>query len=411
MRLRHFTISFAIVIFASCSVFRHTGKRGLLIESNKEALPAKFVTAIPFVQFTGGVIIVRAKINNNPDTLNFILDTGSGGISLDSTTCVQLGLKSHPSNEFIRGIGGIRPLFFAGDNTLVLPGLRIDSLNFHISNYDFISSVYGVKIDGIIGYSFLKRYIVSVNYDSMKLFVYTPGHFKYGRGGELLHPFIHNIPVINEPIWNRKAVHTRYYFDMGAGLCLMLSDKFAKDSCLFCKPNQRRHKFVKSEAQGLTGKIEMTQTVIQGLKVGKYYFHHVPTYLFDDVSNVTAYPFLGGLIGNDLLRRFNVTLNYPEDQIYIEPNAHFFDPFDYSYTGMAMYFIDGHVMITDVTKDSPAYKAGIKPGDAVLGINTNFSNNIQEYREQLKATGSRVHLIISRDGVVQDIRLPIKSIL
>ena len=411
MKIKNFTVFLLIFIFSSCALFKGTGKKSPLLESNKQAPPAKFITAVPFIQFTGGVVVVRAKIDDFPDTLSFILDSGSGGISLDSMTCVQLGLKPLPSDEFIRGIGGIRPLYFAGNNTLVLPGLKVDSLNFHISNYDFISSVYGVKIDGIIGYSFLSRYIVQVNYDSMKLYIYTPGHFRYGVRGELLHPFIHNIPVINAPLWNKKTVHTRYYFDMGAGLCLMLSDRFIKDSCIFCKPDQRRHKFVKSEAQGLSGKIEMTQTVVQGLKLGKYYFHNVPTYLFDDVSNVTAYPFLGGLIGNDLLRRFNVTLNYPEDQIYINPNSHYFDPFDYSYTGMAMYYIDGRVVITDVTKESPADEAGVKPGDVVLAVGNDFSNNIQKYREQLKATGSKIHMIILRKGVIHDIKLPIKSIL
>lgn len=411
MIIRPITFFLLITSFLSCALFKGTERKDLLIESNKQAPPSRFITEVPFIQFTGGVVVVRAKIDNFPDTLSFILDSGSGGISLDSTTCVQLGLKAHPSDEYIRGIGGIRPLYFAGDNTLVLPGLRVDSLDFHINNYDFISSVYGVKIDGIIGYSFLKRYIVQVNYDSMKLFIYTPGDFKYGRGGELLHPFIRNIPVIRAPVWNKKEVQTRYYFDMGAGLCLMLSNRFTEDSCLFCKPNQRRHKFVKSEAQGLSGKIEMTQTVIQGLKVGKYYFHNVPTYLFDDVSNVTAYPFLGGLVGNDLLRRFNITLNYSENQIYVEPNSHYFDPFDYSYTGMAMYFIDGRVMITDVTKGSPADKAGVKPGDVVLAVGNNFSNNIQKYREMLKATGSRINLIVLREGVIHDIKLPIRSIL
>ncbi len=28
--------------------------------------------------------------------------------------------------------------------------------------------------------------------------------------------------------------------------------------------------------------------------------------------NVTAYPFLGGLMGNDMMRRFNIVFNYPE---------------------------------------------------------------------------------------------------
>lgn len=411
MKYKYFSFLLVLVLFNSCFLFRGMRRNDHLLESNKNTPPSRFITKVPFIQFTGGVIVVRARINNNPDTLNFILDTGSGGISLDSTTCVQLGLKAHASDKFIRGVGGIQPLFFAGKNNLVLPGLTVDSLDFHISNYDFISSVYGVRIDGIIGYSFLRRYIVKINYDSMKLFIYTPGHFSYGTGGELLNPYINNIPVISVPVQNKKYVHTRYYFDLGAGLCLMLSDRFVKDSCLFCKPDQRRHKFVESQAQGLSGKISMIQTVIQGLTLGKYHFHKVPTYLFDDVSNVTAYPFLGGLIGNDLLRRFNVTLNYPDNQIYIKPNSHFNDPFDYSYTGISMYFIDNHVVITDINKDSPAEKAGIKPGDVVLGVGNNFSNNIQTYRELLKAKGSRIDLVVSRKGVIYNIRLPIKSIL
>jgi len=386
-------------------------RSGQGISSNPEAPPARLITEIPFVQFTGGVIIIRGSINDSPDSLNFILDTGSGGISLDSTTCHRLGLEVLSSDRFIRGIGGMKRLFYAKDNSLLLPGLKIDSLDFHISNYDFISSVYGVQIDGIIGYSFLKRYIIKVDYDSLKLFVYTPGNIHYGIKGQLLHPSIRNIPVIGASLKNQDKYDMRYFFDMGAGLCLMLSNRFAADSCLFCGPRKRKHKFIHSEAQGLIGKISMTQTVVQGLQVGRYYFHNVPTYLFDDVSNVTAYPELGGLVGNDLLRRFNVTLNYPDDEIYLEPNTHFKEPFDYSYTGLVMYFIDGHVTITEVNQDSPAEKAGLKPGDVIMAVDRNFSNNIQQYRELLKAAGKKIQLIVLRDGQLREVRMKIQSIL
>lgn len=393
----------------SCHSFRKLA--GGHISSNIEAPPARLITRIPFVQFTGGVIVLRGTVNQSPDSLNFILDTGSGGISLDSSTCADLKLQVEPSDRFIRGIGGIKKLFYTKNNSLKLPGLEIDSLDFHVTNYDFISSVYGVRIDGIIGYSFLNRYIVKVDYDSMKLFVYTPGKIDYGNRGQLFHPVIRNIPVIGAPLKNRDSYHTRYFFDMGAGLCLMLSNQFAADSCLFCGPRKHRHKFIQSEAQGFIGKIAMTQTVVQGFQVGRYYFHNVPTYLFDDVSNVTAYPELGGLVGNDLLRRFNVTLNYPDEQIYLEPNSHFRDPFDYSYTGLIMYFMDGHVVVTEVNKGSPAEKAGLQPGDIIMGINHDFSNRIQEYRELLKATGRKAELIIRRDGQLQDVKMQIKSIL
>ncbi|HVX00101.1 MAG TPA: hypothetical protein VHA52_06690, partial [Candidatus Babeliaceae bacterium] len=40
--------------------------------------PARLLTSFPFLQFTGGVIVVKGQVNNSPDTLNFIMDTGSG---------------------------------------------------------------------------------------------------------------------------------------------------------------------------------------------------------------------------------------------------------------------------------------------------------------------------------------------
>ena len=46
--------------------------------------PSQLLTSFPFTLLTGGIIIVKAHMDNYPDTLNFIFDTGSGGISLDS---------------------------------------------------------------------------------------------------------------------------------------------------------------------------------------------------------------------------------------------------------------------------------------------------------------------------------------
>ncbi len=45
--------------------------------------PARLLTTFPFRLFTGGVMILRARLDSFPDSLNFILDTGSGGISLE----------------------------------------------------------------------------------------------------------------------------------------------------------------------------------------------------------------------------------------------------------------------------------------------------------------------------------------
>ena len=129
--------------------------------------PAKLLTRFPFVLLNGGIIVLKAKVDNSADSLNFVLDTGSGGISLDSTTVVELGLKVSKSERTIRGIAGLRLVDFVYDHTLQLKGLEVPHLDFHINDYELLSSVYGVRIDGVIGYSFLRRFIVKVDYDNL----------------------------------------------------------------------------------------------------------------------------------------------------------------------------------------------------------------------------------------------------
>ena len=98
--------------------------------------PSKKLTTVKFIQLTGGTIIMQAKLNDFPDTLSFILDSGSSGISLDSLTVLYLGLKPVPTDRNIRTITGIRNVSFLYNQQLHFPGLIIDSLNFHINDYE-----------------------------------------------------------------------------------------------------------------------------------------------------------------------------------------------------------------------------------------------------------------------------------
>jgi predicted metalloprotease with PDZ domain len=140
----------------------------------------------------------------------------------------------------------------------------------------------------------------------------------------------------------------------------------------------------------------MDLAVLKYFKLGKYTFRKVPIYLFDDQYNVTSYPQLGGLIGNDILRRFNVILNYPKSEIHLMPNTHYRDPFDYSYTGLALYQMDGHIEISEVLPKSPADEAGLKVGDVVVAIDNNLSNSMQAYKNILMESGRKVKLVIQR---------------
>ena len=369
--------------------------------------PSREITRIPFDMLTGGIVILHAKFGDFPDTLNFILDTGSSGISLDSLTAEYLKLTPIPTERTIRGIAGIRKVSFLFNQQLHFPGLTIDSLNFHINNYDILTSVYGERIDGIIGYSVLNRYIIKINYDSLKLSFCTKGTIRYPRGGYLLKPTINQLVAQQLRVRDVKTVNSRFLYDMGAGVCMLLTKDFIADSSFLDKKKKR---WVK-EGEGLGGKIDMELVVMKEIKLGPYKFRKVPVYLFDDENNVTSYPYMGGLIGNDILRRFNVILNYGHNEIYLSPNSHYSDAFDYSYSGMELYFIEGLIIVGDVAKGSPAEAVGIKEGDEVIAVNSNFNQNLNAYKMALQASNEKIKLIVSRNKVIMEFEFKVKSIL
>lgn len=361
----------------------------------QELLPqpeARFITSFPFHQFSGGVMVVRAKFADIPDSLNFILDTGSGGISLDSATCEDYKIPIRATDTSITGIGGVRKVSFAFDRTLYLPGLRVNHLNFHVNDYEVLSSVYGEKVDGIIGYSFFSRYIIKINFDSSMIEVYSPGKISYPREGTLLHPAFTNLPIQWLTVKDRKKIGFNYYFDTGAGLCLLLSEQFAKDSNILLS----KRKPVVTQAEGMGGKLQMRLTLVKELKIGPYKFRQVPTYLYKDDYNVTSYPFTGGLLGNDLLRRFNIILNYPNREIHLSPNAHFNESFDYAYTGLGIYYVNGKIMVEDVIAGSPADKAKFKVDDEVLAVDKNLSLNMQVYKAMLQRPNESIKVLVRR---------------
>ncbi len=369
--------------------------------------PSRDITRIPFTQLTGGIVILRARIGNFPDTLNFILDTGSSGISLDSTTVSYLKLKPTPTERTIRGIAGIRKVSFLYNQQLHFPGLSMDSLNFHINDYGILTAVYGERIDGIIGYSVLNRYIVKLNYDSLQLTFCTKGTIRYPRGGYLLKPTINQLVAQTLRVRDEETVTSRFLYDMGAGVCMLLTKDFIADSAFLDKKKKR---WVK-EGEGVGGKIDMELMVMKEVRIGPYRFRSVPVYIFDDVNNVTSYPYMGGLIGNDILRRFNIILNYARSDIHLTPNSHYGEAFDYSYSGIELYFIEGLIIVGDVAKGSPAEAAGVKEGDEVLAVNKNFSQNLNQYKIALQAPNEKVKLILRRDNAMKEIEFKVRSIL
>jgi len=353
----------------------------------------RYLTSIHFVVLNGGIILGKVRLNSFPDSLNFIFDTGCGGASLDSATAAHFQLYPREASGSVRGIAGKCPQRLLDNSRLTIGNLLVDSLAIQVNDYDVLSSIYGVKIDGLIGYSFFSRYLVRVDYDSNRLDVYTKGPIRYPDGGFLLRPRVFGLPMMEGHLADARMIKGRFYFDTGAGLCLLFSSNFTEDSAVF---SPKRKKPVRTQGAGLGGKTDMQLTTLRTFSIGPFHFRQIPTYIFEDSYDVTSYPQLGGLIGNDLLRRFNLIINYPCSEIYILPNSSYRQPFDYSYSGVFIALIGGKVIVTDVMESSPAEKAGLKEGDIILEINGDKEQNLQVYQNLLRTIGPKVKVRVRR---------------
>jgi hypothetical protein len=373
-------------------------------------LPAdRFLGSIPFRVLTDGIVIGKIRLGDFPDSLNFIFDTGCGGISLDSMTAKRLKLVPHPRSSFIRGIAGMPREELLDGMRLQIGTVVLDSIAVQVNNYDILTSVYGEQIDGVLGSTFFSRYLVRVDYDRSLIDIYTNGPVNYPKGGYLLHPQLAGLPIMKGRLNDAGDVTARFFFDTGAGLCLLFSSEFTADSAVF-GPKKKRP--VRVEGAGLGGKKEMQLTTLKNFSIGPFHFHQIPTYVFDDSYRVTNYPQLGGLIGNDLLRRFNLIMNYARSEIYLVPNQSFNQPFDYSYSGVTIALFGGKIVVTDVMKDSPGEAAGFQEGDVVLEVDGDAGQDMQVYQVLMRTIGQKVRVRVQREGgKMAVLSLKVRSIL
>jgi predicted metalloprotease with PDZ domain len=117
------------------------------------------------------------------------------------------------------------------------------------------------------------------------------------------------------------------------------------------------------------------------------------------------------LIGNDILRRFNTIFNYEKEEFYLVPNTHYADAFDYAYTGVELYFIDGDIIAGDVAENSPAEESGLREGDVIVGINKNFTQNLTAMKQALQVTNEKIKIVVRREGVLIELEFKARSLM
>lgn len=383
------------------------GAHGQLLAA--EALPFRFEHArrrqarLPF-EFQRNLIIVAAHLNGQ-GPYNFLLDTGVGtSLITDPALAAPLRLRRGPTYR-VAGAGEEAPLeaYLSDSVRVTLPGVVAPALSFLVLSSDVLnlSGYVGMPVHGILGYDVFRSFVVEVKPTTSELVLHTPAAYRPPRGRRWT-----SVPLDMD---GRKAYLTvpvalndsltlplKLVLDTGAGHALSLET--SSDPRLRVPEKRLRAQL----GRGLSGAINGYLGRVRSMQLGRYVVR-TPLTSFPDADNgaLRADVPRNGNIGFELLKRFEMVIDYPHNALRLRPNALFRDPFEHDMCGIEMLAVGREYrryLVLRVQPGSPADEAGLLPDDELLSVNLLPVSglNLTQISRLFHSADGRVLLLIVR---------------
>lgn len=401
--------TFALLIFliyapgALYAQLQKNPKRFYIENSNKKNVQLSF-------KLLNNLVVLPVFVNNS-DTLNFILDSGiSNTIITDKVLADKLQMQYIKEIQMY-GFGGTSSVkaLHAIENEIKIPGIvgqHQDILVIPDPDFD-LSKHLGIKIHGLLGYNLFRDLIIEINYDSKYIRFHTPKTYVYKKKkNETTFPIniIDTKPFVTTQIMQEDStiVECRFLIDSGASFALWL-DLNSNPALKLPRKTETLYlgTGLSGEVYGIVGRIKEFGTGTMKL--------HNPIASYSDTAFYIQSNFgdnRNGTIGADIISRFNVIFDYRNYKITLRPNSKTRDPFKVNQSGMEICCPspgENLFSISNICQNSPAHKAGLKPGDQVIHINYQELSKLtlpEVHAILLKKPGKKMNVQYKRDGKI-----------
>src|SRR6185295_18571193 len=136
---------------------------------------------VPF-ELANDLIVLKVRVNSSRP-LHFIFDTGASISVMDPQSAKALGLRAKGKLN-LDATGGSVQSGLIGPVSLSLVGVTVFKQPLATIDLDAFAPLFGYKIDGVIGYDFIKNFVVEIDYAASLLNLYETGSYKYSGAGE-----------------------------------------------------------------------------------------------------------------------------------------------------------------------------------------------------------------------------------
>ncbi len=381
------------------------------VEQSKELSfinPRQRSLKLPFKSINN-LIIIPIQINGS-DTLHFILDTGiNTSIICDLSTGEELKLN-YAREIQLKGLGTGTSLeaIHAFGNEIDISGIKGINQDYFVllKNIFQLSGKLGYKIHGILSYSVFNSFITKIDYDKEEIIFYNPEYFRYRKNTRryvTIPLIIHNrkpFMYIRLQLSDGRIIPLKVMLDTGASSSLWLDKNTLKD---FKIPPGAKKTFLGS---GLSGDVNGYLTRFDKVSIDRFNLEDILVSFPDSVSieSATGPERRSGSLGAEILRRFNIIIDYPNELITLSKNDNYNEPFSYNRCGielMCPYPGVNFYQVSQVYNDSPAERAGISKNDFIYSINSTEAGNLslnEIYKFFQGKAGKKIKITIDRSG-------------
>ncbi len=371
------------------------------------------VARLPF-DYRARHVWLRASVNGGSPQ-DFLFDTGASVTVLDSSWAAEHGVKTAGRMQ-AAGAGAAGGASFAtlaalrvaseqGDG-IEIPNVKVATLDV---NPGFEPLMWR-RMAGVIGYDVISRFVVTIDYDDSVLVLHDPASWKY-EGREKPLPMVMNgtVPALTGTFEGTEEGLFR--LDVGSSSTVDVHGPFAKRHELL----GRMKRPIEIQGVGFGGTFSSQLGRLGSMSLGPYEWDDPIVSISGATTGAFASEDFAGNIGNRILERFRVTLDYERRHVYLEPGARYSDRDHLTRAGVMFARRGGIVTIEDVLHGSPADRAGLRAGDEVIAVQGREIANWD--LPQLQALlddgpiGEKVTVIVRRESRGRTVRVRLADVV
>ncbi|MGD0181645.1 MAG: aspartyl protease family protein [Terriglobales bacterium] len=359
---------------------------------------------IPFTM-EANHIVFNVSVNGRPP-IGFILDTGADQNVINSTRLEEFGLKTY-AKTMTSGGGNSAEYTYAAGATFTLPGVELHNQHVSVIDQTGLERALGVKFGGILGYDFISRFVIEIDYQNQRITLHDPRTWNYSGTGMMVPVIFDNgIPHAYGSIGvpTKPDIPAYFVVDFGASETATLTSPFVKSNDLarLAQTNATVNRPVGLENQFFAQ--NNVRGNLQRLTIGHLTVNNVPVNMSVNTKGAYASTNFSGTVGETIYSRYHCYLDYSNYRVILEPTPEANKPFPeretYGLTLLAS-GADLHTYtVAAVRPGSPAEADGFQKGDVISGEDGKNASELtlRELRDSLSHAGQHHTLEVQRSG-------------